>query len=619
VHLSSPDYTKDVVLWTGGIAALGLGMLLTAAQVQERASTDEQVAEWFSAAQRAKAAGNLALAEGEYHKVIRARPDLAEARSNLGIVYYLQGRCDDALVQFRQALRVRPGLEVPLVFSGICHQKMHQYEQAIPLLEQALRARPTQSEIYLYLGLSYSGLGNEARANEWFEKFAGENPSDTEALYQLGGSYLQLSSKELDTAGADPFLFARTQAELGEAQNNPVAAVRARYEQAISLRPDYPNLHWRLARVLLRGEAVQAARSALAGELQVQPEHVPALLLAAEIDRQTEHAERGRELLALDTAVAAVPRNDNQFAAGLAKARNVTLGWLNSVIEMEEPREASASAIPGWPRMTDLSQTLDSLWKSMPSGVDNDWALDIYTRCRISRGELQLVRGQLESVIQAKPGWLMPRFLLGDVYRRLALGTFARMVELDPKGYQAMLIEAETLDSARRDEEAEKAYRAVLLARPEASGIHYRLCALLLRRRRLPEAIAECQRELASDAFHTQARVALAEAYLEQHQPEQALPLLRRAVEEDSRLASAFLALARAYRMLAQPAPAAAAFERALKIAPDDLGAHYQLAQTFQELGRDSEAEREFGVVRRLRARRRAPLRAPAEPSVVPH
>jgi hypothetical protein len=66
----------------------------------------------------------------------------------------------------------------------------------------------------------------------------------------------------------------------------------------------------------------------------------------------------------------------------------------------------------------------------------------------------------------------MPRFLLGDVYRHLALATYARMVEVDPKGYRAQLIQAETLDSARRDDDAEKAYRAVLVTRPDASGVH---------------------------------------------------------------------------------------------------------------------------------------------------
>jgi Tfp pilus assembly protein PilF len=48
-------------------------------------------------------------------------------------------------------------------------------------------------------------------------------------------------------------------------------------------------------------------------------------------------------------------------------------------------------------------------------------------------------------------------------------------------------------------------------------------------------------------------------------------------------------------------------FERALKLMPEDVNAHYQLAQTYQELGRAEEADREFAIVKRLRTKYRAP------------
>jgi len=579
------------------------------AQSSERAS-DEQVAAWFSAAQHDKVAGNLAAAAAGYQKIIHARPDLAEARSNLGVIYYLQGRYQDALVQFSEARRLRPDLEVPLIFSGICHEKMHQYAQAVPVLLEALRARPAQSEIGFYLALSYSGLGQESRANEWFEKFAAQNTSDAEALYQLGASDLRLSSDQFHAAGADRFLFARKQADLGDEQNNAAAIVRARYEQAIALRPDYPNLHWRLARVILRAGDRQAALSALQGELALQPEHVPALLLASELDQDAA--------VGVDSAVAAIPHDDAAFAAGLRQKRAPALAWLNSIVEMQKLQDTATSVTHGWPKLGALDQTLEALWLSIRSRADEDWALDVYVRCRIARGELPQLRVQLESLIKAKPAWLTPRFFLGDVFRRLSLAAYAQMVELDPAGYRTLLIEAETLEAAHNDEEAEKAYRAALSARPDAAGIHYRLCALQLRRRHVQPAIAECRQELAADEYHTGARVALAEAYLEERQPAQALPLLRRALDEEPRRASALLALARAYVMLVQPAQAAAAFEQALKISPDEVSAHYQLAQIYQDLGRDADAEREFAVVRRLRERRRVPLHSSPDLSAAP-
>jgi hypothetical protein len=121
----------------------------------------------------------------------------------------------------------------------------------------------------------------------------------------------------------------------------------------------------------------------LAGELQVQPEHRPALLLASEIDSRTDHAR-------IESVVTAVPGNDDQFAAALAQEWGKALGWLNSIVEMEELPEASAAAAPRLPGLTALGETLNSLWKSLPSGAENDWALEVYTRCRIARDELQI-------------------------------------------------------------------------------------------------------------------------------------------------------------------------------------------------------------------------------------
>src|ERR1035437_10178936 len=127
-----------------------LGVLAATARSQAAVASDAEVAAWFTKAQVAKANGNLSLAEANYRLVIRARPELAEARSNLGVVHFLQGRCSDALSQFQQALRMKPELDVPLLFSGFCYEENHQYGNAVTILERALAKHPAQSEAFLY-------------------------------------------------------------------------------------------------------------------------------------------------------------------------------------------------------------------------------------------------------------------------------------------------------------------------------------------------------------------------------------------------------------------------------------------------------------------------------------
>jgi hypothetical protein len=154
------------------------------------------------------------------------------ARSDLGIVYYLK------LLSARPLLR-----RVGTVSAGSAGSSRppstvgffrHLPPENSPLPTGCSRTRASaassapQSEIYFYLALSYSGLGNEARANPWFEKFTDQTRRIRKPCINWVGSYLRLSSEKLDTAAVDPFPFARTQAELGEAQANAAAVVRAR-------------------------------------------------------------------------------------------------------------------------------------------------------------------------------------------------------------------------------------------------------------------------------------------------------------------------------------------------------------------------------------------------------
>jgi tetratricopeptide (TPR) repeat protein len=584
------------------------GVLAATAHAQATTASDDEVVAWFLKARVAKAHGDLSLAEAYYGRVTQARPDLAEARSNLGVVHYLQGRCSDAVSQFQQALRLKPELDVPLLFSGFCYEKMYQYGKAVAILERALGKRPDQSETFLHLGLSYTGLGREERANEWFERFVASNPKDPQGLYQLGGSYLRLASGQVEQSYADRFIFARAQAEIGELLSRSGPTLRARYEEAISLQPSYPALHWRLARLLLRDGDVPHAQAALAQELALQPGFVPALILMADLQHKSGEESGERKTLArVGTLAQSIPQDDQELAS-LAQAqpdRAVLL--LDVILEMSESPMKSVAETGNWLSADKLDRTLETIWKRLQSHPREDWPLEVYARARMTRGETRLLRGQLELLFKQDPAWGMPHYVLAGIYQKLSLDTYTRMAEVDLRSFWTLLLKAETLEYPHPDSDVEEAYRDASRERPGAVGIHLRLGQLLLKKHQAADAIAEFEQELATDLYNNSARASLGEAYVEQRQLEKAIPLLLRAIDEDAKTPSAYLVLARAYLMQERPLAAATMFERALKLAPENVNAHYQLAQTYQELGREGEAAREFATVKRLRAQGRAP------------
>lgn len=84
-----------------------------------QADPDDPLREHFELAQHADTSGDLEKAALEYQAVLKARPELAEVRTNLGLVYYRQGKNEEAISAFREALRLKPELLAATLFLGM--------------------------------------------------------------------------------------------------------------------------------------------------------------------------------------------------------------------------------------------------------------------------------------------------------------------------------------------------------------------------------------------------------------------------------------------------------------------------------------------------------------------
>lgn len=566
-------------------------------------TSDEQISVWADSARQAKLGGNLSLAEAQYRKIVAARPQIAEARSNLGVVQYMRGECGEALTQFQEALRYKPNLYTPLLFSGICEQKLHRYRRSIPYLKLALQVRPTQSEAQLYLGLGYSNSGEEDEASQYLKRFSEENPNEIEGLFQLGASYLRLSRINFDKASEDEMLFARKEAEMGESQGGSAPTIRKHYEEAIAFAPSYPNLHWALARVLLRAGDLNGAKSAIADELNIDPGHVPGLLLESELYRRSgEYAREAGALKAVETVAASFPRTDAEFARLMNSQPGRARSLLNALIEMSKLHDQTGVKALDPPLLSGLRQTIERLWAQVQLRPNDDFPLELYCEARLERGEAGLLRGQISKLLRRSPDRPMLAYLMGRIYRRLSLASYRRMTELAPDDYRALLLRAETLDNQHYDNEAEQAYQNAVRIRPDAAGIHYRLGMLFLRKHDFEKAAVAFRQELKLDGFDIDSKIGLAESQMEEHNVKQAILLLEEAIKQDPDRLPALISLARAYNLSEKPALAAALFEQAVKLNPKDSSTRYQLAQTYQMLGRRAEAASQFVAVRRIRS-----------------
>ena len=81
------------------------------------------------------------------------------ARSNLGAIYFLQGRFDDAALQLEQALILNPDYVTASLNLGNVRIEQGRPEDAVPHFERVLRIRPDHSIALRKLRALQAALG----------------------------------------------------------------------------------------------------------------------------------------------------------------------------------------------------------------------------------------------------------------------------------------------------------------------------------------------------------------------------------------------------------------------------------------------------------------------------
>lgn len=120
--------------------------------------------------------------------------------------------------------------------------------------------------------------------------------------------------------------------------------------------------------------------------------------------------------------------------------------------------------------------------------------------------------------------------------------------------------------------------------------VEYHLGDLLLRARRLDEAVERLQKSVALDANFAPARVSLGIARLRQNRPDEAQKILREALALDPRNPFAHYHYASSLGTDDKLEEAAAAYRAAIALKPDMAGAHAELGRIYRNLRRHEEA-----------------------------
>jgi Flp pilus assembly protein TadD len=114
---------------------------------------------------------------GAEHR-LRINPNDADAHTELGVLMFIQGNDNGALLHWRRAAEIDPKLAEPHFQMGMLYRKRHALAQARQELETAVRLNPNHAEAYGHLGFVMAELGDGAASEKAFVRALDLNPND---------------------------------------------------------------------------------------------------------------------------------------------------------------------------------------------------------------------------------------------------------------------------------------------------------------------------------------------------------------------------------------------------------------------------------------------------------
>ena len=319
----------------GAMATLAILLCHTAGAATQTSDAALKAQRYFEEGEKAIAENHLDAASQAYEKLAQIDPKVPEVRAKLGLLYYMQSRCTEAVPQLRTALQLKPGLPDAGTLLAICYAELNRYNEALPGLDKAFAHSP-DAKLRRLTGLqllrSYIGLGRKEKAVEVAMELSHLYPDDPEILYDTGhlfGDLAYSSMKRLAVVAPDSVWVLEASGEKYEAQGAYDAAI-VQYRKVIALEPSRPDIHFRLGHALLATTGARDQYAEALGEFQKEYDlsgsHSAAYEIG-EIYRKKGQSEKARQYFA--TAIKDQP-NFEEAQVGLARA----------LLQLDQPAQA---------------------------------------------------------------------------------------------------------------------------------------------------------------------------------------------------------------------------------------------------------------------------------------
>ncbi|HEX8926327.1 MAG TPA: tetratricopeptide repeat protein [Terriglobales bacterium] len=291
--------------------------------------------------------GDMQTAIESYRKALELKPDLAEARANLGAALAAVGDFDGAIAEDSRALSNAPDKAAVRMNLALAYYKKGDWAHAREEFAQVHAARPADLNAAMLLGYSEIKLGQAIDAAKMLRPMEREHESNMDFEYVLALALLSSGDEQQGlprmetvahaTRSADAYVIAGT----ARLHKRAFKEARADLDEAIKLDPNFPGAQ------SLAGQArdalgdTEAAQTAFEAALKQDPRDFTANLYLGAMRLQQRDLDNARPLLAV--ALEEQP-NHPQARYQMAKLNSMTGKYEEAAATLED----LAKADPKW-------------------------------------------------------------------------------------------------------------------------------------------------------------------------------------------------------------------------------------------------------------------------------
>ncbi len=600
----------------------------------------EQFESLLASAQQAQARDDFKSAAEFYRKASALRPEIAELKANLGLMYYQTGEDQQAIEAFLQSIRLNRSLFVPHLFLGLDYVRSKRFSEALPYLKQATLSKPTDIQARLALGQAYAAIGKTRLASASYIRAVQLDGRNGDAWFHLGVSYLEQieSDARVLSTKYKPSGYLQALAAETLAQQQKFAQADEAYKAALAAPEFPPGTHAGYGFLLLNQQHLPDAEQEFKAELTAFPGSTVAKLGLARllVEKGSTSAGLSRVEDIWKTQPAFLRSNISLLTAGLGPAKRSELE------RMLQGRQIAGDIAPEFVTLirsagnaaivadvaNDSSTPVPKspLSSKQPLHASELYASGDYSECNGSLApRIQLLQpkdlellaacayltGSYQNALQASQKLATrPNFEMRGLYwetksaQKLASDALLHASQIDSSSPQMHVLLGDVYRQQNNSVAAGQEYRKALALRPEDSGALFGLCLTLLADSRADQALTLVQSELQRDPSDPELNALMGETLCARRDFSEAEPYLKKGLNAKPELVPHVHALlGKVYAETNRTEQAIA--ELKLGLADDKDGqVHYQIGRIYLKLGDRDSAKQAFEASEQLRRKK---------------